>query len=117
MVLRSYQANDASLGLRSGERAQIAAEPIGMRATEKMLQPRMRALPNRNRAGQQCPTADVSLSLRLRLSTRSAVTSTKPRRSKGFRAAVSVVRSIASSAATEPMLGGSGRFSDIISEN
>ena len=56
MVLRSYQANDASLGLRSGERAQIAAEPIGMRATEKMLQPRMRALPNRNRAGQQCPT-------------------------------------------------------------
>src|SRR3954463_4877006 len=30
MVLRSYQANDASLGLRSGKRAQIAAEPIGI---------------------------------------------------------------------------------------
>ena len=42
---------------------------------------------------------------------------TSPRRSSGFKFAVRVVRSIASSAATLPMVGGSGRFSDISSEN
>ncbi len=56
MVLRSYQANDASLGLRSGERAQVAAEPVEIRAAEEVVEPRVRALPDRNRAGQQRPT-------------------------------------------------------------
>ena len=42
---------------------------------------------------------------------------TKARRSKGLRAAVKVVRSIASSVATAAIAGGSGRFNDIISEN
>jgi hypothetical protein len=42
---------------------------------------------------------------------------TNPRRSSGFNAAVSVVRSIASKDATGPMGGGSGRFRDIKSEN
>ena len=42
---------------------------------------------------------------------------TRRRRSSGLRLAVSVVRSMASRAATLPMLGGSGRLSDISSEN
>jgi hypothetical protein len=54
---------------------------------------------------------------RLRRSLASAVTLTRPRRCNGFRAAVKVVRSIASSDATAPIPGGSGRFKDIISEN
>ncbi len=46
-----------------------------------------------------------------------AVILTRPRRCKGLRAAVRVVRSIASSDATDAMPGGSGRFRDIMSEN
>ncbi|MNT49306.1 hypothetical protein D3C72_1861490 [compost metagenome] len=42
---------------------------------------------------------------------------TSPRRSKGFSAAVSVVRSMARRLATGPIGGGSGRLSDISSEN
>jgi hypothetical protein len=60
---------------------------------------------------------DVRLNRRLRRSSRSGATLTSPRRSSGFSAAVRVVRSMASSEATEAMAGGSGRFSDIISEN
>ena len=44
------------LDLRSAERAQVAAEPIGISTAEEIVQPRMRALPNGNRAGQQRPT-------------------------------------------------------------
>lgn len=42
---------------------------------------------------------------------------TKPRLSSGFTAAVSVVRSIANKLAALCMLAGSGRLSDINSEN
>jgi hypothetical protein len=41
----------------------------------------------------------------------------RPRRSRGLSAAVNVVRSIASSVATDAIPGGSGRFRDIMSEN
>src|SRR5262245_54382768 len=54
---------------------------------------------------------------RLRLSSLSTETFTSLRRSRGLRTAVNVVRSIASKAATLPMVGGSGRFSDISREN
>lgn len=54
---------------------------------------------------------------RLRRSDGSVVILSRPRRRKGLRAAVSVVGSIASSAATAPMVGGAGRFRDIINEN
>ena len=54
---------------------------------------------------------------RLRRSDGSVVILSSPRRRKGLRAAVSVVGSIASSAATAPMVGGAGRFRDIINEN
>jgi hypothetical protein len=59
----------------------------------------------------------VRLSLRPRRSDGSAVTLTRPRRSSGLSAAVKVVRSMASSEATGPMPGGSGRFNDISKEN
>jgi len=55
--------------------------------------------------------------MRLRRSEGSSETLTSPRRSNGLRAAVSVVRSIASRDATGPMDGGSGRFSEINNEN
>ena len=42
---------------------------------------------------------------------------TRPRRSNGLSAAVSVVRSIASSDATDPIPAGFGRFNDISKEN
>ena len=45
------------------------------------------------------------------------MTLTSSRRCSGLSAAVSVVRSMDSSDATDPMLGGSGRFSAIIIEN
>jgi hypothetical protein len=41
----------------------------------------------------------------------------RPRRCSGFRAALKVVRSIASNDATAPIAGASGRFKDIIREN
>src|SRR5258707_15372461 len=50
---------------------------------------------------------------RLRLSVSSTATVTRLRRLSGLRLAVSVVRSMASKAATLPMLGGFGRLSDI----
>jgi hypothetical protein len=59
----------------------------------------------------------VSLIRRPRRSDGSMVTLTRPRRSSGLSAAVNVVRSTASSDATDPMPGGSGRLSDIIREN
>jgi hypothetical protein len=54
---------------------------------------------------------------RLRRSAVSVVTLTSPRRSNGFKAAVSVVRSIASKDATSAIAGGAGRFRDISNEN
>ncbi len=54
---------------------------------------------------------------RPRPSAGSAVILSKPRRRKGLRAAVNVVRSIASNEATAAIPGGCGRFRDIISEN
>jgi len=59
----------------------------------------------------------VSARRRLRRSASSIVMVTSPRRSSGFRFAVRVVRSIASSAAILPSPGGSGWFNDISSEN
>ena len=60
---------------------------------------------------------DVSAIKRERRSIGFAVRLSKARRCKGLRAAVKVVRSIASSDATAAIPGGSGRFSDINSEN
>jgi hypothetical protein len=59
----------------------------------------------------------VSFKIRLRRSNEPGSILTSPRRSSGFKAAVNVVRSIASSDATGPIAGGSGRFNDIKSEN
>ena len=59
----------------------------------------------------------VNVTRRVRLSASSIVTLTSPRRSRGFKLAVNVVRSIASRADTLPMVGGSSRLSDISSEN
>ena len=59
----------------------------------------------------------VSPSRRARWSPWSVVILIKLRRCSGFRAAVNVVRSIASNEATDPMVGALGRFKDINSEN
>lgn len=67
-------------------------------------------------ASTSCPFA-VSAKIRLRRSEGSWDILTNPRLCNGFRAAVSVVRSMASSEATGPMGGGSGRLRDIKSEN
>ena len=68
------------------------------------------------RASRLSPDA-VSFKIRLRRSEGSLSILTSLRRSNGFNAAVSVVRSMASRAATGPTGGGSGRFSAISSEN
>lgn len=68
------------------------------------------------RASNPLPFA-VSNSIRLRRSAGSGEILTSPRCSSGFKAAVSVVRSIANKAATGRIDGGSGRFSDINNEN
>ena len=59
----------------------------------------------------------VSIIRRPRRSAGSAMIRTSPRRRKGLRAAVNVVRSIASSDATAVIPGGSGRFREVSSEN
>ena len=59
----------------------------------------------------------VNSSRRARWSSWSVAILISRRRRSGFRAAVKVVRSIASNAATAPIVGASGRFKDIISEN
>lgn len=59
----------------------------------------------------------VNSSRRARWSSPSVVILIRLRRRSGFRAAVKVVRSIASNDATTPIAGASGRFKDIISEN
>ena len=59
----------------------------------------------------------VNASRRARWSTWSRVILIRPRRCSGLRAAVKVVRSIASNDATAPIAGASGRFNDIIIEN
>jgi hypothetical protein len=59
----------------------------------------------------------VNCSTRARWSSWSVVILIRLRRRSGFRAAVKVVRSIASNEATAPIVGGSGRFKDTISEN
>jgi hypothetical protein len=59
----------------------------------------------------------VNSSRRARRSFQFAVILIKRRRCSGFRAAVKVVRSIASNVATDPMVGAAGRFKDIMSEN
>jgi len=61
--------------------------------------------------------ACVNAKRRLRRSASSTDTDNSPRRSSGLRFALSVVRSIASTAETCPMLGASARLSDIKSEN
>ena len=68
------------------------------------------------RASNEWP-AGVNATRRLRMSAGSGEETISPRRARGLSAAVSVVRSMARRAATEPMLGGVGRFKDIMSEN
>jgi len=60
---------------------------------------------------------EVNASRRARWSLWSELILTRPRRCSGFKAAVRVVRSIASNDATAPMVGAAGRFNDIIREN
>ena len=62
------------------------------------------------------PTS-VNFRRRIRRSVSSAITVRRPRLSSGFKLAVKVVRSIASSVATDPIEGGSGRLSEISNEN
>jgi len=59
----------------------------------------------------------VNSSRRARWSSWAVVILIRRRRCNGFRMAVKVVRSIASNDATAPIVGASGRFKDIISEN
>jgi len=59
----------------------------------------------------------VNSSRRARWSLLPLVILIRLRRRSGFRAAVKVVRSIASNDATAPIVGGPGRFKDIIREN
>jgi hypothetical protein len=68
------------------------------------------------RASNRRPLS-VSINIRLRRSAGSGEIFTSPRCSSGFKAAVSVVRSIESNDATGRIDGGSGRLSDINSEN
>jgi len=70
----------------------------------------------RARASRRLPLS-VRTRTRLRRSAGSFRTLTRPRRCSGFRAAVSVVRSMASREATGPIGGGSGRLRDISKEN
>src|SRR5262245_56639794 len=72
---------------------------------------------NGNAFASRVRPAEVIARRRLRLSSISIETFTSLRRSRGLRTAVNVVRSMASRAATLPMVGGSGRFSDINREN
>src|SRR3954470_18163990 len=53
LVDRGYKA---SLNPQSRQRAQVAAEPVGIGVAEEVVQPRVRGLPDRDRAGQQRPT-------------------------------------------------------------
>jgi hypothetical protein len=64
-----------------------------------------------------CLPCGVNSSRRARWSSWFVVILIMLRRRNGFRAAVKVVRSIASKDATAPIVGASGRFKDIISEN
>ena len=59
----------------------------------------------------------VNSSRRARWSSFGVAILTRRRRCSGFKAAVKVVRSIASNDATAPIVGASGRFKDIIREN
>jgi hypothetical protein len=64
-----------------------------------------------------CWPLPLSCIIRLRLSAGSGEIFTSPRRTRGFNAAVNVVRSMASREATGPIGGGTGRLRDIKSEN
>ena len=64
-----------------------------------------------------CFPRGVNSSRRARWSSWPFVILIRRRRRSGFRAAVNVVRSIASKDATAPIVGASGRFKDIINEN
>ena len=64
-----------------------------------------------------CLPCGVNSSRRARWSPWSVVILIRPRCRSGFRAAVKVVRSIASNEATAPIVGASVRFKDTISEN
>ena len=68
-------------------------------------------------AARSLRPAAVSERRRPRLSALSIETFTSPRRCNGFSAAVSVVRSITNNSETSLMRGGSGRLSDMSSEN
>ena len=68
------------------------------------------------RSSRACPFA-VRLNTRLRRLDGSGAIFTRPRRSRGLSAAVSVVRSMAKREATGPIAGGSGRLSETSREN
>ena len=103
--------------LNLGERAECGAQTTGIGAKQS-LHGSVRPLPQRCGLDKQSVTRRSSnVRWRLRLSAGSTDTFTRPRRSSGFRLAVSVVRSMASKAETLAMVAGSGRLSEISSEN
>ena len=101
----------------SGESTQIVPQTIGVAFRQERFHLQVGILPDRRSVGEQGP----ALSRQTHPSTtpvcRIRVTLTRPRRSSGLTAAVKVVRSMASSDATDPMPGGSGRFNDMSKEN
>ncbi len=101
------------------QRAQVAAEKIRIAIRETAADLRVGAAPRTAwRAPAGAVPAGVGAIRRPTLCpSESAVTTTRPRRSNGLSAAVSVVRSMASSDATDAIPAGFGRFSDIMSEN
>ena len=100
-----------------GYGAKVLRQTVSDRARDEPVERVVGRTPDLDTLGEHGATLPVRSTLRLLRSFASSFTSIMPRRSSGLSAAVSVVRSIASSAATDPIVGGSGRFSDIRSEN
>ena len=90
-----------------------SGSPFGMRCSISRW---VRSHTGTARASRLSPLA-VRIKIRFRRSEGFWEILTNPRRSKGFKAAVRVVRSMASREATGPIGGGSGRFNDISREN
>ncbi len=100
-------------GLR--QREQVGTEAVG--TGDALLDRAVGFAPDGEGVFEETMAGFGESTSRFRLSFLSATILTSLRRSSGLRLAVSVVRSIASTFATAPMLGSVGRFSDVSSEN
>ena len=104
---------------RLRECAQIVPEAVEVAIAEEGLHLGVGVLPDGDGlvAEQSSPLRGQRHQTAAAVAAGSVVILTRARRSRGLRAAVKVVRSIASSDATAAMAGGFGRFRDIMSEN